>query len=50
MLETVFGDNTKGRTWTSEGFYEFKHGETADQDLSAQIVLPQVTKTYNHHQ
>jgi len=44
MLETAFDDNTIGRTWTSERFYEFKLGETAVQDLSAQIVPPQVTK------
>ena len=50
MLETPFGDNIIGRTWTSERFYEFKHGETAVQDLSAQIVPPQVTKMYSHHQ
>jgi hypothetical protein len=50
MLETAFDDNTIGRTWTSERFYEFKHGETAVQDLSAQIVPPQAAKTFNHHQ
>jgi len=50
MLETDFGDNTIGRTWNSERFFGFKHGETAVQDLSAQIVPPQVAKSYNHHQ
>jgi len=50
MLETAFGDNTIGRTWTSERFYKFKYGETAVQDLRAQIDPPQVAKMYNHHQ
>jgi len=50
MLKIAFGDNTIGRTWTSERFYEFKQGETAFQDLRAQIVPPQVAKTYIHHQ
>jgi len=40
MLKIAFGDNTIRRSWVSEGFYEFKHGETAVQDLSAQIVPP----------